>query len=114
MFLLPTCRTAYPFYVERPAGAIKVKLYLLESDYRGERNQKAVAMALSGKWAEALGTWTEMKNRKLAIDCGLFSNYAISLYMNGEPAWAAMEQAVRMCPDDNEVRHNFRMLSVLQ
>ncbi len=113
MFSAAGCRSSYAFYVDRGQN-VRKKLFLLDSTFQGVRNEKALDLARAGKWEEALAVWEEMENHKLAIDCGLFSNAALARYMTGRPALNAMERAVRICPDDEEIRNNFRVLSTLQ
>ncbi|MBL8019673.1 MAG: hypothetical protein JNM27_08425 [Leptospirales bacterium] len=79
-----------------------------------DRNEAARELALAGKWAEALTEWNSMLARKLALDCGLLANRAVALYMNGQPAFDAAETAVRNCPDEEAIRHNFKMITVME
>ncbi|MCE9596966.1 MAG: hypothetical protein K8S54_03275 [Spirochaetia bacterium] len=79
-----------------------------------DRNEAAREQALAGNWSGALSEWNDMLQKKLAYDCGLLGNHAVALFMNGKPAFAAAETAVRNCPDNESLRHNFKMITALE
>lgn len=86
-------------------------LYLMDTDWQEERNKQALALVFEKKdWPGALEIWTLMSGRKLALDCGLLSNLAVATFMTGKDAFARAETAVRLCPDEETIRHNFRII----
>lgn len=84
----------------------------MDTSWQKERNQTALSLVLEKKdWAGALEIWTVMSERKLALDCGLLSNLAVATFMTGKEAFARAETAVRLCPDEEPIRHNFRIIA---
>ena len=81
--------------------------YLLHTEAHDAANREALSVALGGDWRRARDLWRAPGE---TADCALWNNLGVSRSMTGDPAGALkdLSRALALCPDDEEIRWNYR------